>query len=127
MVARLYDGFLPGQHAIEGYGSGGFAFGGMSHQGSILALPSGILSWSATIPAGITLESLSPLLAETGAVEFVLFGMGETLTPLPPAIRAAFNKAGMRCDAMATRHAVSTYNILLGEKRLVAAALIAAR
>ncbi len=41
-MERKYEGFLPGRHAIEGYGSGGFRFGGMSHRGSILAAPSGV-------------------------------------------------------------------------------------
>jgi len=127
LSTRLYDGFLPGQHAIDGYGHGGFAFGGMSHRGSILALPSGICAWTVTRLADVDEASLAPLLNEPrGTIEFVLFGCGERLQPLPAALRKLLNGAGLRCDAMATRHAVSTYNILLGERRLVAAALIAA-
>lgn len=125
-TTRLYDGFLPGQHAIEGYGQGGFSFGGMSHRGSILALPSGVRAWDVTSLADVDEQSLAPLLNEPrGTIEFVLIGCGETLRPLPAAWRKLLNGAGLRCDAMATGHAVSTYNILLGERRLVAAALIA--
>ncbi|MBM3608965.1 MAG: hypothetical protein FJX29_11035 [Alphaproteobacteria bacterium] len=126
MTSPLYDGFLPGLHAIDGYGAGGFAFGGMSHRGSLLALPSGVHAWDVTEASQITESSLAPLLREgAGSVECILFGMGKNLRPLAPAIRQRLNAAGMRCDVMATRHAISTYNIMLGERRLVAAALIA--
>ena len=37
-----YEGFVPGRHAIEAYGAGGFRFAGMCHVGSILATPRGI-------------------------------------------------------------------------------------
>ena len=42
MSAPRTDGFVPGAHPIDAYGAGGFRFAGMSHRGSILALPSGI-------------------------------------------------------------------------------------
>lgn len=126
MTAPLYDGFLPGQHLVDGCGPGGFAFAGMSHRGSLLLLPSGIRAWAVNASADINAASLALLLAEPrGAMELVLIGTGEHLCPLPRALREHLNKAGLRCDPMATHHAVATYNILLGERRLVAAALIA--
>ena len=60
MSEPQYAGFLPGAHAIEGYGAGGFRFGGMSHRGSILALPSGVYAWAAAIPAEITIDRWRP-------------------------------------------------------------------
>ena len=54
----------------------------------------------------------------------LIIGTGEALAPLPRDVRAALNAAGVRADVMATHHAVPTYNILLGERRKVAAALI---
>jgi uncharacterized protein len=39
----------PGRAPIDAYGNGGFRFAGMSHRGSLLALPSGIQAWQATI------------------------------------------------------------------------------
>jgi uncharacterized protein len=115
---------FPGRAAIDGYGAGGFSFAGMSHRGSILALPSGISSWNAD-PAALAPEDFAKVLAEQGEVDFLLIGMGLAMARPPRPVRAALEAAGLIYDAMATGHAVSTYNLLLEEKRRVAAALIA--
>ncbi len=126
MIEPRHEGFLPGVHAIEGYGNGGFRFAGMSHRGSILALPSGIHAWSAVVPADIDVDALAPLFAEpTGAVEHLLVGTGQDLVPLSPALRERLRAAGIRGEPMATGAAARTYPILLGERRRVAAALLA--
>ena len=126
MSQTRYDGFLPGSFVIEGYGAGGFRFADMSHRGSILALPSGVHGWSPLTPQEITPASLSALLAEpAGAVELLLIGTGRELVPPSMELRAALRAAGIRVDSMGTGAAISTYNILLGERRRVAAALLA--
>lgn len=126
MSQTRYDGFLPGSHVIEGYGAGGFRFADMSHRGSILVLPSGVHAWSPLAPQEITPASLSVLLAEpAGAVELLLIGTGRELVPVSADVRAALRTAGIRVDSMGTGAAISTYNILLGERRRVAAALLA--
>lgn len=126
MTAPRYDGFIPGEHLIEGYRAGGFHFAGMSHRGSIMALPSGVHAWDVSNMAQLTPEALSRVLAEpAGAVEMLLVGTGDVLRALPKDVRAALNAAGIRADVMATHHAVPTYNLLKGERRKVAAALIA--
>ena len=123
---RRYDGFAPGRHSIDGYGRGGFAFAGMTHRGSVLALPSGVHIWRVTTPEEITVESLAPLFAEpAGAVELLLVGTGDELRPLSPPLRAALADAGIRADSMATGPAARTFNVLFAENRRVAAALIA--
>ena len=127
MAGRKYDGFLPGSHLIEAYGSGGFRFADMSHRGSILALPSGVRAWGVLDAGEIDAASLKALFDEPkGAVQFLLIGTGATMTMLPPALQKALRASGISVDAMATRHAIATYNIMLGEKRPVAAALVAA-
>ena len=119
-------GFVPGQFPIDAYGSGGFKFAGMSHRGSILVLPTGIHAWLVEAPSEISTASLAPLLALTkGTVELLLVGTGHTLVPLPVPIRSALREAGIRSDPMATGAAARTYNVLLGEGRRVAAALLA--
>lgn len=121
-----HAGFLPGAHAIEGYGAGGFRFGGMSHRGSILALPSGVYAWAAASPADIAVETLGPLFAEpTGLIEHLLIGTGAAPFPLGAELRERLRRAGIRAETMQTGAAARTYSILLGEKRRVAAALLA--
>ncbi len=126
MSEAKYAGFLPGAHALEGYGAGGFRFGGMSHRGSILALPSGVYAWSAAEPSDITIETLKPLFDEKpGLVEHLLIGTGQELVPISAALRQRLRAAGVRAEPMQTGAAARTYSILLGEKRRVAAALLA--
>ncbi|MGO9005599.1 MAG: Mth938-like domain-containing protein [Beijerinckiaceae bacterium] len=126
IVEPKYAGFLPGAHKIEAYGQGGFRFGGMSHRGSILALPSGIRAWSATVSQDITIEALAPLFAEQkGSVEYLLIGTGREFVPLDKALRQRLREVGIVVEPMATGAAALTYSILLGEDRRVAAALLA--
>lgn len=126
MAESRYAGFLPGAHAIEGYGSGGFRFASMSHRGSILALPSGIYAWSAVAPADICAASLERVLQEApGSIEHLLIGTGLELVPLGAALHQLLRQAGIRPEPMPTGAAARTYSILLGEKRRVAAALLA--
>ena len=122
---RLHDGFVPGRYPIDAYGNGGFRFAEMSHRGSILALPSGIKAWDVTAIADVGPDSLAPLVAEAGAIDFVLVGTGLDIAPLPEPARRRLREAGIRVDLMQTGAAARTYNILLGENRKVAAALIA--
>jgi len=121
-----YEGFLPGRHAIEGVGAGGFQFAGMSHRGSLLALPDGIRAYPPKTFAEVDEASLAPLFAlPRGSVELLLFGCGPSLQPVPPMLRRRLLQSGVRCDPMSTSAACQTYNILLGERRLVGAVLIA--
>lgn len=118
-------GFVPGRHAIEAYGRGGFRFAGMSHRGSILILPSGIHAWAVEEPTAITAATLRAALREAQEIEFLLIGTGPTIVPLPDRLRAPFREAGVSVDTMQTGAAARTYNVLLAEERRVAAALIA--
>ena len=116
---------FPGRAPIDAYGNGGFRFAGMSHRGSILALPGGIEAWPVADVSAITPETLSRLLAEAGAIEILLVGTGSQMTPLPAGARMVLEQAGLYPDLMATGAAVRTFNVLLSEGRSVAAALLA--
>ena len=116
---------FPGVAAIEAYGNGGFRFAGMSHKGSILCLPDGIEAWEPTAVAQVTAARVSRILDRREALDFVLLGTGEEHRVPCDEVRAAFASAGLALDIMATGAAARTYNVLLGEGRRVAAALIA--
>ena len=117
-------GVFPGRAPIEAYGNGGFRFAGMSHRGSLLCLPSAIVAWDALDVTTLTPASFATIFAEPTAIGFVLLGTGRSHTIPAPAVRRAFSEAGIGLDTMDTGAACRTYNILLGEGRPVAAALI---
>lgn len=121
----IYDGFVPGRHLIDAYGGGGFRFADMSHQGSILALPSGISAWAPTRAAGLTPEDFDSVLAESDTIKLLLVGTGANIARLSEPVRARLRAAGIGLDEMQTGAAARTYNVLLAENRRVAAALIA--
>jgi uncharacterized protein len=114
---------FPAQAPIEAYGNGGFRFAGMSHRGSILCLPSGIEAWTPAHPLDTT--SLAPVLARRDAFSVLILGTGEHQELPTPALRRAFVEAGISLEAMDTGAACRTYNVLLAERREVAAALVA--
>jgi uncharacterized protein len=116
---------FPGRAPIEAYGAGGFRFAEMSHRGSILALPSGIWAWPPKSPGEIDEGSLARIFAEKAVIDILLVGCGRDPVLLPAPLREHLREAGISFDVMPTRAAASTYNVLLGEGRRVAAALIA--
>ncbi len=124
-MAGFDAGFLPGRFPIDAYGNGGFRFADMSHRGSILVLPAGIRAWDVVDPRRIDRTALRPVQAEAGAIELLLVGTGADIVPLPPDLRVWLKDMGVGLDVMQTGAAARTYNILAGENRKVAAALIA--
>jgi uncharacterized protein len=118
-------GYLPEQVPIDVYGNGGFRFADMSHRGSLLCLPSGLHAWDMEEGRAFQASDFEKVLAEAEAIKFLLVGTGLSIRPLPAAIRTMFKDAGISCDPMSTGAAIRTYNIMLVEKRPVAAALIA--
>jgi uncharacterized protein len=116
---------LPRQVPIDGYGKGGFRFGDMSHRGSLLCLPSGVWAWPVTQAADINETSLAQVFAEATDISLFLLGVGNTRWTVPDALFARFRALKINVEATRTGSAISTYNILLGEGRKVAAGLIA--
>lgn len=124
----MKQAFYPGQVPIDAYGNGGFRFADMSHRGSLLCLPGGMHGWDAVQNGealAVTLDMLDSVLAEAGAIEVLLIGTGAVQVFLTPELREALAAHGLFAEAMATGAAARTYNVLLAEKRAVAAALIA--
>ncbi|MBL8566918.1 MAG: hypothetical protein JNM89_14480 [Hyphomicrobiaceae bacterium] len=130
MTAPVFDDHpgparYPYPAPIDTYGNGGFRFAGMSHRGSILCLPSGIHAWAPTDASVVAAGDLAAVIVEAQNIELLLLGTGQSLVMPSPEIRAALQAAGIGFEPMSTGAAARTYNILLGERRRVAAALIA--
>jgi uncharacterized protein len=115
----------PGRTAIDAYGDGGFRFGDMSHKGSILLLPSGVYAWPVGDVAELRPEHFAQVIAERERIAFVILGCGEALAWPAEDVRQALRDSGIGLEPMDTGAAARTYNVLLGEGRDVAGALIA--
>ena len=117
---------LPQLAPIDAYGNGGFRFADMSHRGSLLCLPSGIWAWPVQAPAEIDRSAVLPVFELAAEIDFVVIGTGASPYPVPASLRTQLRAAGITgFEVMPTGPAVRIYNILLGERRRVAAALIA--
>jgi uncharacterized protein len=116
---------LPYQATIDAYGKGGFRFAGMSHRGSLLCLPSGIRAWPVTHASEIDEAALAPVFAAAAEIGFLLIGSGREPWVMPDGLQRRFHELKLNVEVARTGSAVSTYNILFGEGRRVAAGLIA--
>jgi uncharacterized protein len=116
---------LPRSAPIEAYGKGGFAFADMSHRGSLLCLPDAIWAWEVSRPEQIDKYSLARVFAAANAIDTLIVGTGTDIWVPPADLRAALRAVHVVLDAMQTGPAIRTYNIMIGERRRVAAALIA--
>ncbi|MBV8918130.1 Mth938-like domain-containing protein [Bradyrhizobium sp.] len=116
---------LPRSASIDAYGKGGFAFAGMSHRGSLLCLPDAVWAWDVELPKQIDKQSLARVLDAANSIDTLIIGTGTDVWLVPAELRAAFRQVRVVIDAMQTGPAIRTYNVMIGERRRVAAALIA--
>ncbi len=115
-----------GRQIVESYGDGRFRITGQLHESAILVFPERTLVWPVTGAAEANLENLEPILAAGRAhtVELLLFGQGPRMLLVPQDLRQGLREAGIVLEPMDTGAACRTYNVLMAEGRLVAAALI---
>ena len=116
---------LPRSAPIEAYGNGGFRFDEMSHRGSLLCLPDSMWAWPVTRPQEIDRTSLARVFEQASGIDTLIIGTGNDVWLPPQELREALRRLHVGIDAMQTGPAIRTYNIMVGERRRVAAALIA--
>ena len=102
---------------VEGYGPGFFRIGGAVIEGPMLVTPNGAQAWGGW-------QDLDAILALEDQIDVLFVGVGAEIAHLPPAFRSAVEAVGIGVEAMATPPACRTYNVLLGEGRRIAAALL---
>jgi uncharacterized protein len=109
---------------ITAYGNGGFTVAGERREGSVLLMPESVASWDIGAFEDVTPDSLDPILELADQIDILILGAGDRPALVPQALREHFKARGIAVEAMATGPACRTYNVLLAEHRLVAAALI---
>ena len=102
---------------VDGYGPGFFRIGGEAHEAPLILSPAGVLPWNG-------LDDMNPVLSVHPHVDVILFGMGAEIAHLPTALRNAVEANGMGAEVMSSPQACRTYNVLLGEGRRVALAVL---
>ena len=112
-----------GRQVIQKYGSGGFTVSGARYAGPVLVLPAASTAWQAGSLIEIDAVALAAALRAAN-VSLCIIGCGVRTEPMPPTLRGVLKEAGISVDAMETGAACRTYNMLAGEGRAVAAALI---
>lgn len=114
-----------GKKIITGYGEGAFKINNDPHTGSIIITTDLVLGWHISEFKDLTPESLSILFENVRNTEIVIIGCGLQHQRLQSDIYSAFRSKNISVEIMSTGAACRTYNVLLGEGRHVAAALIA--
>ena len=120
---KLHREAVSALNTFTGYGSGYVMVNNQRIEKSVVVLPDRIISeWAAT-----TFEALAPAhigaLADLGC-EIILLGTGTQLRFPRPEIMRGLGRSGVGFEVMDVQAACRTYNILLAEKRNVAAALL---
>lgn len=112
------------RQVINAYGDGGFRISGRHWTESVLVFPGQTLSWGISDIKDMTLASLEPVFAAGTEVEILLLGCGPSMVFINKTLRAEVRARGPVIETLDTGAACRTYNLLMGESRRVAAALI---
>jgi len=107
----------PGAQPVEGYGPGFFRIGGQVFQGAVLTCEAGTSGWGGY-------DDSAPLVALAGQVDVLIVGTGAEIAHIPPGLRRDLEGKGLGVEVMNSPAACRTYNVLVGEGRRVALALI---
>ena len=108
-----YTNALP----VDGYGPGFFRIGGEAREAPLAILPGGVTAWGGLDDAEVLLQAQSE-------VDVLLIGTGPEVAHIPTTLRTALEGAGLGVEIMASAQACRTYNVLLGEGRRVALAVL---
>jgi uncharacterized protein len=119
---KLHQARADGRNLFTGYGPGYVSINGARRQVSTVVLSDRVLDWEIAGFPALTEATFAALAALP--VEIVLLGTGATLRFPHPRLTQPLRDAGIGLEVMDTSAACRTYNILLGEDRRVAAAVL---
>jgi len=113
------------RQVVDGFAAGLFVIRGVPVRGAAFVFSDRVIPWdSPPVFEALTVDDFRPVLDAPDRPEFLLLGTGP-VTRLPSkALRAALREAGLGVEAMDSRAACRTHNILLAEGRSFASALL---
>lgn len=110
---------------ITAFGDKSFLINRVLVRQSVVLLPNSFLLWKPRSFEEITVDSLTIFELIKPTIEVLFIGCGETMPQrLPTKIFDYFKRKGIVVEASNTINAASTFNVLNGEGRNVAAALL---
>jgi uncharacterized protein len=116
---------LQDRQVVQRYDKGGFRVSDQEWRGGIIIFPTRTVGWPYSMLAELDIAAFAPIQAANDPrVELLIVGTGSKMALLPSVLRAELRAAGLAVDVMDTGAACRTYNILVGEERRVAAALL---
>lgn len=114
---------MSGGNVFTGYGADYVAVNGQRYRHAVIVAPGrAVQPWDVTGFETLTPAHFEALLELKP--EIVLLGTGATLRFPPPALTRALTAATIGFEAMDTKAACRTYNILVAENRQVVAAML---
>lgn len=121
---NLIDQVPEDQLRFQGYNDTGFTVNGVEYEGSLLCVGNLLMSWKPKKFSEITPDSLSLFQIVRPIPEILILGCGRNIQFVDPEVRRFIRSTGIKLEAVDSRNAASTYNILNEEGRVVAAALL---
>jgi len=121
---NLIDNVPDDQLRFQSYTDTGFTVNGVHYEGSLLCIGNMLMSWSPKKFSEVTPDSLSIFKTVRPIPEILVLGCGRYIEPVNPELRQFIRSMGMKLEAVDSRNASSTYNVLNEEGRIVAAALL---
>ena len=110
---------------LQAYGRDGFRVSDVQWPGAVIVFPTRTVNWAVRTLADLTVEAFRPVGEATDPpVELLLIGTGRRMVLLSSKLQAGIRALGFGIDVMETGAACRTYNVLIGEERRVAAALL---
>ena len=120
---KLHLNISAGFNAVTGHGLGFVVVNQQRIETSLILMADKLITpWAVAGLAGLTLADFAPLIDLNP--ELVVFGAGQSFQFPDRRIMAAFSAARIGFETMDTPAACRTYNVLVGEGRDVAAALL---
>ena len=113
-----------GRNIIQSYGNGKFQINGKQYSHSVVVLPDQIIPWTPIDTNNLIVDDFKKVLTVGPIVELLLLGCGKTTWFLPLPLRDELKEMGLVLEPMDTGAACRTFNVLLGENRRIAAALM---
>ena len=113
-----------GRNIIQSYGNGKFQISDKEYDHSVLVFPDQIIPWSPIDTNNLIVDDFKKVLTVGPIVELLVLGCGKTTWFLPLSLRDELKEMGLVLEPMDTGAACRTFNVLLGEDRRIAAALM---